>query len=72
MTAAFMPASAAAAYSASQDDMATACGKVQLAMMMPPWHMMIWPAVERPVSGQSCHEESLKAMILTGRDVVFC
>ena len=49
-----MAAEQAAMYSASDVDIAMGVGMVELASMRAPLWKIMYPTVERPVSGQSC------------------
>ena len=47
-------------YSASADDIETGIGMCNFAWIYPPWQKTNSPAVDRPVSGQSCQLASVK------------
>lgn len=62
MWAADIVAEQAARYSASEVDMGTGVGSVELASMRAPLRKIMYPTVERPVSGQSCQLASEKTI----------
>ena len=62
MWAVAMEAEHAAMYSASEVDIAMGVGMVELALMSAPLWKIMYPTVERPVSGQSCQLASEKTV----------
>ena len=62
MWAVAMEAEHAAMYSASEVDIAMCVGMVELASMSAPLWKIMYPTVERPVSGQSCQLASEKTV----------